>query len=111
MEGRLEEIICKLESIKDTDEGSYLLYTRDDNLPITGGTQCAIILFLEEDADDYIPDIALEKHLPLGIITVRELQQIILVACEDKPGLEADDLIRAMIYYLNHDAYLDLTDG
>jgi hypothetical protein len=107
IEGKLGELLKKIADVRDPSEvGCYMLYARDDLLD--ENSWCAIILSFHEEDEDFVPQVAEEKNLyPLAILT--QVQSVIRVAYRDKPQANSAELVKALNYYLDNDAFLDLS--
>jgi hypothetical protein len=108
MEGELGELLTRVAEITDPPEGLYLIYVVNDDLPLTEDCWSAIILFLDEDDDAFVPDEARERNM-LSIVSVSIAQRVVRVALEDKPDASKADLVAALDYYTDNDAFINLS--
>src|SRR5688572_26274668 len=106
MEGELGELLTRLEGIDDPPEGFYVIYVTNDDLPLTEDRWCAI--FLESLYEEVIPDEARERNM-LSIIDVTHAQSVVREALRDKPDASKADLVAALDYYTDHDAFIDFS--
>jgi hypothetical protein len=108
MEGALGELLTRVAEISDLPEGYYAIYMAHFDAALTEDLWSAIILFLDEDDDDFVPDEARERNM-LSIVDVRTAQSVVRVALVDKPDASKADLVAALDYYTDHDAFIDLS--
>ena len=106
MEGELGDLLFKIDAIEDPSDGCYMLYAQDDHL--VEGTWSAVILSRHEEDEDFVPSVATEKNLyPIAILT--DVQSVVRVAYRDNPTIGSADLVRALNYYLDNDAFIDFS--
>lgn len=105
--GVVRELIEHIEAVCNPKDGSYVLYAPAGVEHISEDMEAAIILepkWWEED--DPLPEFALEHNLePACEITLA--QDVIVSAKRQKPEVTNSELIAALDYFLEHDAFLD----
>lgn len=108
MEGELGDLLTRLEGISDPPEGIYMIYVAHVGAELTEDRWSAIMLFLHDDDDDFVPDEARERNM-LYIAHVSLAQRVVREARRDKPDASKADLVAALAYYLDHDAFIDFS--
>ncbi len=104
--GKLMELLSDVLMVVDPAEGQYMLYAPRGAISLEADMECAIILMLHEDEDDFSPDYAV-KHNLAPACDVRTMQNVIEVALEENPETTSNDWIQALNYYLDNDAFMD----
>lgn len=108
MEGKLGELLTRLEGISDLDEGFYVLYVAHVGAELTEDRWSAIMFSLSEEDEEFVPDEARKRNM-LAIANVSLVRRIVREALRDKPDASKADFVAALDYYTDHDAFIDLT--
>lgn len=108
MEGKLGELLPKIPGIEDPGEGFYMLYAPRDTVLLAEDMRVAVILSLREEDEQFLPEIARAKNLEPAC-DIRDVQNVLEVAREDKPDASIADLVKALNYYLHNDAFMDFS--
>ena len=110
MAGKLAELMAAIPGIVEPDDGLYTLYTPCGSETLNGDMDCAIILYLNTDADDYVPRFAKKNGLE-ATADLRYIQHIIEMAYHQKADVSVDELIAALEHWIEYDGYMDFDDG
>lgn len=103
--GTLGDLIDKILPIENPKDGSYLLYAPHNTLFLSEAMSCAIMFVLwEED----VTEIGREYELE-AVYDISDAQHVIDVALKDKPDASKHDLIEALNYYMDNDAFIDFS--
>lgn len=104
MQGRLGEVITQLHELQDPPlELMYFIYALYDADALHADVACIVTLESAYGEDDPIGI----RHGWGVVCEGRLAQDVVRVAREDKPDATAEELIQALEYYLDHDAYID----
>src|SRR5689334_4408373 len=106
--GLLGELLHNIEDVKNPKDGGYDLYAPQGVMSLDENMEAAVILMLTDDSDDYMPDFAVEHKL-VAVAIYQDVISVVRVARRDKPAATPSDLVAALNYYLDHDAYLHLS--
>lgn len=110
MEGKLGELLIRVEEIIEPPEEMYVLYVMNEDLALTEDRWSAIILESVYEEDGFVPDEARERNM-LAILDVSIVQRVVREALRDKPDASKADLAAAVDYYTDHDAFIDFSRG
>jgi hypothetical protein len=108
MEGELGDLLTRVEKIRDLPEGFYVLYVAHLGSVWTEDRWSAILFSFDEEDETFMPDEARERNM-LAMAHVSLVQRIVRVALHDKPDASKADLITALEYYLDNDAFIDFS--
>lgn len=60
-----------------------------------------------ENEEDELPKAAIENHF-IYTLDIRSIQLIVENAKRQKQNISDDDLLKAFLFYYDHDAYMDM---
>jgi hypothetical protein len=106
-QGKLIDLLNSMMTIEDPTDGFYMLYAPQNATKLDPNTECFIFLSLYDDEDDFELPMATEKEMEPAI-EVDMIKRIMQKAASQKSDLTKDDLVNAIKYYLNNDAFLNL---
>jgi hypothetical protein len=91
--------------MSDPNDGFYMLFAPAGTVELQAGTHCAIGLLLNED-DDEIIIAGKDDQLLEMVDDVRTARNVIYLAKEQKPNATIEELIDALNYYADNDAFI-----
>jgi hypothetical protein len=103
--GSLEQLLPVIPQVVAPMDGAYLLYVSKDSDDFELDTPCAIVFSSNEDDDDFVPP----EIQSLGIVAVAILEDVkdaMQVAFRERPSATASELLRAIKYFLDNDAFI-----
>jgi len=110
--GKLGEILDQIAQMKElhTRDGSYDLFGPHDTFTFERTMECALIFTSGYEELDWLPEYARERDWA-DICMGEIIEQVIDNAKEQKPDVTVDELIACLNYYMDFDAFMDLSDG
>jgi hypothetical protein len=104
--GKLIDLLDSMMNIEDPADGFYMLYAPKDSINLPPDTECFIFLCLYDVEDDFEIPMALEAGVEPAI-EVNMIKRITQIAYSQKSDLSKDDIVNAINYYLDNDAFLN----
>ncbi len=106
----LGEVLNSIENIPEPEGGFYALYVVEDAKHLTENMTCAVIFESDDDEQSYISEFA--KVNRLGAAADLWLVRDVIEAAKSKePNLTVQDLVDALNYYLDNDAYIQFDES
>lgn len=108
--GTIRDLITQIEAVPDAEDGHYYLYAPAGIAALKEDMEAAIILESRwKEDDDPLPEFALERGLePACDISLA--QDVIIATKSQKPEANTSELILALNYFLDHDAFLEFEE-
>ena len=105
--GKLGRILEKIDTIVEPENAFGTLYVSEgeDESSLNEVTFCAVLLITNEDAMEYVPEFAQKNNLQV-LMDLWLAKDIVKQARSRKPDASTYDLVLAIKYYLNNDAYI-----
>lgn len=104
-QGKLIDLLDSMMSIEDPTDGFYMLYAPNGSINLPASTECFIFLCLYDIEDEFEIPMALENMVEPAI-EVHMIKRIMRIASSQKSDLSKGDLVNAINYYLDNDAFL-----
>lgn len=105
----LGEVLTSLESIPEPEGGFYALYVAENTTQLTKDMTCTVIFESDEDEETYVSEFAKANHLAT-VVDLRLALHVMDVAKCDKSDLNVQDLVDALNYYLDNDAFIQFDE-
>ncbi len=107
--GTIHDLMQQIEAIQqpELEDGHYFLYAPAGIVTLREDMEAAIILeSWWRDEDDPLPEFALEHGLEPAY-EIRMAQRVIAAAKRQKPEVTVSELISALNYFMDYDAFLN----
>lgn len=98
-------IVQEVEQIINPGDGFYVLHVPIEGDIIDENTECFIILSYHIEDEKFMSLFA-EKHGLNPYCEVSFAQHIVQAAKQEKPNILPADLVRALEFYIEHDAFM-----
>jgi len=104
----LGSLLSSIDAYSSPPDGEYMVCVDTDSQEeITTAMRSMLIFFAdEEESDDFFH--FLEDRNLTTVGDLRIVQHIVDVARGQKPNATAQDLLASVLYFLDHDAFLEL---
>ncbi|MBI1277730.1 MAG: hypothetical protein GC179_06345 [Anaerolineaceae bacterium] len=104
--GRLGDLLERANAFTEPPQATYSLYVpKDRKWSLDENVECGLLLILNDDPDDFIPDEAKERPWVL-VSYLQIIQTVVDVANKVHPNPTQSDLVKALEYFVDNGTFL-----
>ncbi len=100
------EVLSQIDTIPEFGQCGYTLYVPEGALVLDEHMPCAVLLTTGNEPAGYVPPFA-RNHRLEAAVDVQLVREIVDHARMQKPVLTGADVVEALNYYLDNDAFFD----